>query len=266
MARRLLDAFCVALFTAFLIGYGYVFWQTQQPDPNPYRNAEQQEPSQRKEDPYKVTRDWLYSAESAGYFTAWLAFLTAGLFGVAAMQLMMFRRQLRQMAEDTRLARATSKREAISRHEEFIAAHRPKLTIRFIDLSTQSNEPLTVTFVLANSGQTRAIIKNSLVDLQFHTDLPTPNYSDGQDVIGRIDLEPAAFMEGVFVKQMIAQTAITGRSMQETLNFGASLYFVGVIQYTDANGTWRRMCFCRKYNRSTERFDPVSDPDYEYED
>ena len=43
-------------------------------------------------------------------------------------------------------------------------------------------------------------------------------------------------------------------------------YVIGFLKYRDAIGLVRQTAFCRKFNRATERFDPVDDPDYEYED
>lgn len=44
------------------------------------------------------------------------------------------------------------------------------------------------------------------------------------------------------------------------------LYFLGFIKYRDKSGRARKTGFCRRFDITTKRFIPVSDPDYEYTD
>ena len=43
-----------------------------------------------------------------------------------------------------------------------------------------------------------------------------------------------------------------------------ALHFFGYIVYEDGNGTRRSMAFCRRYERTSERFVAVDDPHYEH--
>ncbi len=43
-------------------------------------------------------------------------------------------------------------------------------------------------------------------------------------------------------------------------------YLIGVMKYRDGNDVVRETAICRKFNKSTGRFEPVDDSDYSYED
>lgn len=150
-----------------------------------------------------------------------------------------------------------------SAHEEFVASHRPRLRVRFVRITAgHSATPIRVAFSVYNVGETRAIITDSQVDLQFHMDreLPPPPHQ-GENRVPAGDLEPSHWHECDIQNDGI--TLATVFSMEDMLH---SLYLIGSIRYRDANNTLRQMGFCRRFDRERERFDSVDDPDYEYED
>lgn len=120
-------------------------------------------------------------------------------------------------------------------------------------------------FYIANSGGTNARIQE--IDCRI--------WVDAED--GRLPMKrPYEGQMGTQMNKILAPGQSTPWAfsrerplMHQAMNIGTgktAIYVLGWIGYTDDLGIYRRTCFCRKYDPSTERFRPVDDPDYENAD
>jgi hypothetical protein len=154
------------------------------------------------------------------------------------------------------------KQHAIGRLQ-FIAAHRPLLRVRYFKLLSDGKEPIQVAFTVANVGTGAANLLGSRVAIEFFSPnaIPTPFYQGGEDITGTRKFEPGATDEyriGRSGNREYAQLMWTQEGMR--------LYIFGLLIYADDNDGTRTTAFCRGWNADRDRFDPVNDSDYEYED
>jgi hypothetical protein len=198
-------------------------------------------------------------------YTLLLAVLTAALVGTGIAQWIMIGRQVR-------LAR-----------DEFNATHRPRLSVRNIDVksagidvlvwgdirSPAPNEIFSGQFYISNKGDANARITDAY--LCFWTSregLPMSRPYEGENGnlgVTTIWIEPGASVPILFSTQLIASdikddTFVDAR--QQTI------FAMGWVEYMDQAGRSRRSAFCRPYVSSKRRFmhGEENDPDYEHEE
>lgn len=172
--------------------------------------------------------------------------------------------------------------------EEFIASHRPRLIVRRISVDTVrgvgTQDILKVEFVVANIGDTKAKIiemstrvwfpessenwpaippygESTFPDLTLESGESGPlTHNDTAEMLARFQFQLAATQ-----MQAAAEKARLLRSGNNADNEPAFL-FIGYIEYRDSLERKRRTAFLRQYNFTTQRFDPILHPDYEYQD
>jgi len=198
-------------------------------------------------------------------YTLWVMAFTAGLVFVGGLQGFLIWRQIR-------LAR-----------DEFNATHRPRLSIRNIDVksagidvliwgdirSPAPNDIFSGQFYVANRGDASARITDAY--LCFWTSrqgLPMSRPYEGEDGnlgITSIWIEPGASVPILFSTPFIASD-ISDNTFVDARR--QTIFAMGWVEYIDQAGHIRRSAFCRPYDSSKRRFmrSEESDPDYEHEE
>jgi len=197
-------------------------------------------------------------------YTLWLVIVTGGLVVIAAIQTRLLFNSDKtakelvsitgsQMAIAARQTDIIEKQHAIGRLQ-FIATHRPRVVVRFIQGSTQDDPP-SVFVTVVNIGVGEATI------VQF-----------GGDIGWKRELASTVFTGSIFagpkpISPIILQSGerhtfeITGRA---TTTLGRHMAVLGAIRYADAAGVERETGFCRYYDNVRSRFDPSDRSEEEY--
>jgi hypothetical protein len=169
--------------------------------------------------------------------------------------------------------------------QSFIAAHRPRLTIRFVTTLSEigeAGEGISGNFLVYNTGGTTATLQHCYSEVVFGDSLPqrSKQYAEGGgDSLGAIVLRPG---QSAFVnfptggpRKLETDERIAIRKRQEAVRANAisgkgqlwhNLFLIGWIGYTDESRKGRRAGFCRQYDFTEKRFVIDADHDYEYED
>jgi hypothetical protein len=150
-----------------------------------------------------------------------------------------------------------------------VASFRPKVTIR----SILFRSPDKVEYTVVNQGGTRAHLMSSNITV---TDITSVNgwlpakapYSDADNILGKIALEPGDYKRGEITLDAAATRQIATDLLRKKGGSPdkGSVHCLGYIQYMDGNMVVRYTAFCRLFNVQRERFVPVDDSDYEYQD
>jgi hypothetical protein len=153
------------------------------------------------------------------------------------------------------LASATRSQVRLAR-EEFVATHRPRLTVRCFQRKESGAGEIVITFTVVNIGNSEAILLDTGGRMESVPPFaqPMPSY-DGLDALV---IQPKAFGPGVS-----AQGRVTGR---EDVSQGVILRVYGYLSYADRLGHVRTTGFCRQRSGMTGHLEAVKDPDCEYED
>lgn len=234
-----------------------------QPESSEQRNAREQQSSQDR-----------WTLVFAGLTTLF----TGALVGVGGGQLLMFYRQLGYMrdgmqetktaAEAARDAANAAKEQATTAREEFLATHRPRIGVRYMQLTKmQAGEPLEIQFNIVNVGGSQADIVQRGVEFMY---LQHRFSFAGMPDFRRVDIERGKFVLTGGQNQGLTETdtGVMDSVAIDAIRTGAVLLHVlGVISYADASGVVRRTGYFRRYDTSLRRFMPATDqPEYEYED
>lgn len=199
-------------------------------------------------------------------FTVLLAFFTLSLWSAT-----------NKLADD---AKQSAGKTLTEMRKEFVASHRPKLIVRQISLSNSdsvrvSREPLGAQFMVVNTGYTPAIIIRTSARLWLTEpleDLPavppyappiarTISIAPGEAVLIPHTESPETSSEER-MKSMWLKIGLGRR--QEKANSG--LLLLGFVVYRDDNRVSRTTAFLREYRYDVQRFEPITHPDYEYQD
>ena len=204
-------------------------------------------------------------------FTGWLVLVGFLQFSILGVQARLFFQQKTIMGQHKTsledLAKAANE-SAVVNKTTLVATFRPKVIVRSITL-----KPDKITYIITNQGGTKAHIMSSNITV---TDIDsvggwlpaTPPYSETDNVLGKIALEPGDFNDG----EIALETGIRERIRVESARARSgvadpgSVYCLGYIQYMDGNMVVRYTAFCRLFNVHRQRFVAVNDPDYEYAD
>ena len=163
--------------------------------------------------------------------------------------------------------------------------HRPRLYVRHVALGPKHAPPpppelpslgdeLQGGLAVVNSGGTPAKIIESFYTVHFSQGgLPMRTPLD----VGKMKeliLLPRTLAVGESLACSVS--CVVPKDLQRQGSFiilksrdpkaGWTIYVMGQIQYADSKGNRRFMGFCRQYSGGDGTFQPVSDPDYEYQD
>lgn len=218
--------------------------------------AQAQQHTQREYHPGTIWH-WI-AGDAAGFFTAVLCVVT----GILAWFTYALYRTTANLAVKTMEASDASIKVAVEAaalaRAEFIASHRPRMTVREFSYTDSSRED-SIRWTLANVGGSKAIIRDVRARILLAMDdveLPPVDYSRCEEVITMAAFEPGGL-----------DSQVTLRFMPNFRHDGAkSLYVFGHILYADEMERGFQTAFIRRYERSRDRFVTVNDPDYDHED
>jgi hypothetical protein len=193
--------------------------------------------------------------ERLARYTGWLAVLTAGLVAASLIQFYFLGR-----AEKTSQALANLAR------EEFVATHRPRIIVRFLQGPFHNDEGHEFYWLtLANVGETAATVT------EIGADLARRNIESRNWTIPGLDASPKPVSPIVLESGQRHTTTITAkRPVSDVDMFGDAtgtfeLCAVGLVRYEDRNGRRRETAFFRT-NRGGEGFEASTNKEEEYED
>jgi len=136
---------------------------------------------------------------------------------------------------------------------QFVAANRPKLLVSVWRVDSHTSGPVKVIMKVANIGVT------PLKKLEVHCCIIQKSYIPTDVPLVLVDPDKSDLKSGE-----IARIRYTSEIMEPT-SLTEEIFCIGTTAYTDEIGTIRYGAFCRQYDRTTERFITVNDPDYEYQ-
>lgn len=197
--------------------------------------------------------------------TWWLVVVTATLATFTAMLYLSTRRIAIDARETGAAALLASTAATNLARQEFVASHRPELTVREVGwdrLDMNGGEVTTydaIMLVIANRGRNPCTIVESAFELR--SGLPRGFLPP----LGANALGPLTFEAGQFEARRYLIT-----SEEEGLTVGARTlsdsYFCGTIIYEDSLKVRRRYVFLRICKRGSDDFARTDDPDHEYTD
>ena len=178
-------------------------------------------------------------------------------------------RQLK-LVESTAVNQSRETREAIDlARKEFIASHRPKLHVRFIQSRPLvAGERVMADIGIANIGVNDAAVVSIGADMACRTktcDWEPP----GLDVSASQSISPATRI----IKSGEQKTFFLQSEHPLSLENFHKIHFkeldlcaVGIVKYVDGIGTNRQTAFFRVYDSVRKRFIAADEPSHEYED
>jgi hypothetical protein len=241
----------------------------------------------------KNYEDRIAFLEAVGTFLLFVA--TAALCYVALLQrrtMEAHKQSLEAMAghmqgglTETRKAANAAKDSADAARKSFIAAHRPRLTIRFVTTVSEIGEAgqgVSGDFLVYNTGGTAAILERCYSEVIVGDSLPTRSNrytEEAGEALGAILLLPGQSTIVRFPtggpKRLDPDEHIAIRKRQESVSTNpmsgnnwswSNLFLIGWIGYIDESRKARRAGFCRRYDFAEKRFVVNEDHDYQYED
>lgn len=169
--------------------------------------------------------------------------------------------------------------------EDFRAVHRPRIILRESYTLPESGGPVTVTYVLENTGSTKAKVMGSAFGCRYSlaTEVKRQIEIGGDEEQGTVqDIIPngTEIAAGAQFKCQHSFSAKWPEGVQlwgisagakEILTNGLSnpsweYFFFGRVSYEDTNGIIRNMAFYRRLEIGSFRFIPFGDPQLEYAD
>lgn len=148
-------------------------------------------------------------------------------------------------------------------NRDFIATHRPRVGVRFIQEIFYENDRQCVWITIANDGGSDAIIRELGADLARRKgkNWLTLGASGNAKKISPITLisgQPYTFK--VTAKASYGDAEIFADAMDTV-----TTHAFGVIRYADKNGTMRETGFFRTYDEASESFIPSENSEEEYQ-
>lgn len=167
-----------------------------------------------------------------------------------------------------RMMRATQSAVDLAR-QEFIATHRPRVIVRFIQGPFQEDGRRLIFITFANVGDSEAIIKAIGADLAiWRVDAEGGSWESPGLEATPVDLDPV-----ISLKSGQRHTVrVTGRgTWGDTQTFAERSDQIltitqGAIEYRDGNGISRETGFSRTFDRRSRTFRASENPEEEYQD
>jgi hypothetical protein len=153
-------------------------------------------------------------------------------------------------------------------HENFTHAYRPRLAIRFMTIhGVEHFEDSWGEFLAVNVGDTKAVLKGYRCDIvPLDANLPTiPPYAGlAEKPLTGIELLPS---ESTYISfPDYGRKSKPNDFSEYRLMRQGEIYVVGWIRYADGVGREHRKGFAFLYIRNHQRFEPVKNDDYHYDD
>ena len=204
-----------------------------------------------------------------------IAALTGALFALAFVQFLITAGGLIYTAR----AADAAKSSAETARQFLLRENRPRIRIRGVGISGSLNSGRQIARVqLANIGGSRAVNIEFNVGWFVWRTLPSENPAAAPMVSGILTdhdgtadtpITRASIQEGGwrFIETVKADHRNIPNIQPHYLwQDGGDDYITGRVRYEDESGLPRVTAFCRRLNKDTGRFEPVDDPDYEYEE
>jgi hypothetical protein len=193
--------------------------------------------------------------ERLARYTGWLAVLTAGLVAASVTQFYFLNRAEKTSQALARLAR-----------EEFVATHRPRVIVRFLQGPFHDDDGHEFYWLtLANVGETAATITD------IGADLARRNIESGIWRIPGLDASPKPVSPIILESGQRHTVTITANGPVSDIDLLGDatgtfeLCAVGCVRYEDGNRRTRETAFFRT-NRGGEGFEASKNKEEEYED
>ena len=286
-ARRWLFAFGLPVGIALLAAY--LWWLEQEGSICRYRDAAQQNQCTTHDFlPFLFAVAEVYSAAIqavaaflVAVFTGMLLHFTSRQVAIADRQSAIAAKQADLMAEQSKIMdktlmeteRANKEQAELTRHL-FISSNGPRLIIRKVSStcfpSGTGDIPPLICFKVRNDGLSAATVVSHwaafatiegmervyeyLIDRRVHDafDFTSMKNGPGIKIIPGFEADLAS---------TVKDATFINRPSSETI---ATAVVVGEISFKDENGVTHTRGFCRRFDPLTNRFAPMSDPDYEY--
>jgi hypothetical protein len=179
------------------------------------------------------------------------------------------------IAQATRAANAMKEvadamsKQATLAHQSYLATHRPRLRVRFIDCGEpKPNDRPGAVIRIANVGYTDAKIVSIGADIFRRTGGRT--IPGGWSAIPQtVPLNPIAEPSQELLFTVMGGSAVSENNVRRILLGEDELCLLGIVIYEDYNGTKRTTSFFRIYDRALVRYRRAKEDDfqadYEYE-
>jgi hypothetical protein len=182
-------------------------------------------------------------------YTLWLALFTAALVIVSALQIGFLIRADYYTQRSLQLTR-----------QEFAATHRPRVVVRVIQGPSERNRRLHAEVIVANIGESAAIITEWNFDLKYW-----PVGRAAPPIINAGSMQPFSLRSGQrHTFRVHSFEEFTDLDRFAEASGTKALYVLGLIRYRDVNGASRETAVCRVYDDKIHTF--VSVPSHEYQD
>lgn len=172
-------------------------------------------------------------------------------------------------AKAMREAADAMSKQALLAHQNYLATHRPRLTVRFVNCTEpKANERPAAEIRVANVGYTDAKIVSIGADIFRRTEKRIA--PDGWCAIPQtIPLNPLAEPSQELVFTVTARNLLSPDQIARVTSGDDELCLIGIILYEDHNGTKRATSFFRIYSIDQKRYTRAgpldAHADYEYE-
>ncbi len=202
-------------------------------------------------------------------FTGAVALFTLMLAGAT---FLLYRAGVRQLEliEGNAVSQSRDTRDAIDlARKEFIASHRPKLRVRFIELRPLvAGERMMADIGIANIGVNDAALVSIGADIACRTktcdwEPPGLNVSVHQSISPATRIIKSGEQKTFFLQ---SEGHLSLNSFHKVHYKEFDLCAVGIIKYVDGIGTNRHTAFFRVYDSVRKCFVAADEPSYEYED
>jgi hypothetical protein len=153
--------------------------------------------------------------------------------------------------------------------KEFVASHRPRLRVRFIELRPLvAGERMMADIGVANIGVNDAAVISIGADIACRTktcgwESPGLNVSANQSISPATRIIKSGEQKTFFLQ---SEHPLSLNNFHKVHYKEFDLCAVGIIKYVDGIGTNRHTAFFRVYDSVRKRFVAADEPSYEYED
>ena len=149
---------------------------------------------------------------------------------------------------------------------QFAVTHHPRLKVRNVVIKGplfQAGQQVLGQFYVSNYGDTDAKIVESHWQLEWNLNgLPMERPYEGNN--GNSPILPGTILKAHTSLPALFHTFDRYPNIKPPGSGDSHAFFMGWVEYLDANKLRHRMAFCREYIQrdGTDRFYPVEDPDY----
>jgi hypothetical protein len=161
----------------------------------------------------------------------------------------------------------TTKQTVTLARQEFLATHRPRIVVRYIEWPAYNDEPRAVAFVhIVNVGVGDAIIEEFGGELARRDTKEKVWLTPGADGLPKA-IERFKLISGQRHKFTVrAKTTYTDQDIFDDVMESIELCVFGAIRYRDGSGIARETGFFRVLDSKSEKFIPSEDEGEEYQD